>query len=220
MATNKMGFKVVKKLKTSDNSITYEIYAQIMNTADVVYFSPAYIQNEGTVTFYREQPYIALPSTDSTYTVTQIDLSLLNPPPNQSVGISSRLATDLITTFPVNYVDYCDIGSANATGFPANAPGTLVTYRASNELYSYQQFFMRQGWGTVVYKRQWNTTNSNWDSWIRTSQNQPLTTSQRNSLSAVGLNIGDVVYDTTLNKPIWCKTTSPLAWVDATGATV
>jgi hypothetical protein len=220
MATNKVGFKVVKKLKTSDNSITYEVYAQILNTADVVYFSPVYIQNEGNVTFYKEQPYVALPSTDGTYTVTQIDLSLLNPPPNQSVGINPRLATDLITAFPINYVDYYDIGSANVAGFPAGAPGTLVTYRGSNDLYSYQIYYMRQGWGTSVYKRQWNTTNTNWDSWTRTNQNQSLTTSQRNSLSTVGLTVGDFVFDTTLNKPIWCKTTSPLVWVDSTGTTV
>jgi hypothetical protein len=32
--------------------------------------------------------------------------------------------------------------------------------------------------------------------------------------------VGQRCFDTTLNKPIWCKTTSPIVWVDATGATV
>lgn len=32
--------------------------------------------------------------------------------------------------------------------------------------------------------------------------------------------VGQRYFDTTLGKPIWCKTASPVAWVDATGATV
>lgn len=32
--------------------------------------------------------------------------------------------------------------------------------------------------------------------------------------------IGGMFFDTTLGKPIWIKTTDPLVWVDATGATV
>jgi hypothetical protein len=39
-------------------------------------------------------------------------------------------------------------------------------------------------------------------------------------MSVIGLSIGDNIYDTTLNKPIWVKTISPLAFVDATGAAV
>lgn len=37
-----------------------------------------------------------------------------------------------------------------------------------------------------------------------------------------GLWVGRMYFDTTLNKPIWCKTptSSPAVWVDATGAAV
>lgn len=33
-----------------------------------------------------------------------------------------------------------------------------------------------------------------------------------------GLWVGKSYFDTTLNKPVWLKTVSPVAWVDATGA--
>ena len=33
-------------------------------------------------------------------------------------------------------------------------------------------------------------------------------------------SIGDDYLDTTLGKPVWCKTSSPVVWIDATGATV
>lgn len=32
--------------------------------------------------------------------------------------------------------------------------------------------------------------------------------------------VGQSYFDTTINKPIWCKTVSPAVWVDSTGATV
>jgi hypothetical protein len=34
------------------------------------------------------------------------------------------------------------------------------------------------------------------------------------------LYIGYPYFDTTLGKPIWCKTVNPVVWVDATGAVV
>lgn len=37
---------------------------------------------------------------------------------------------------------------------------------------------------------------------------------------STNLVVGDFYFDTTLNKPVWCKTTSPIVWVDATGASV
>ena len=32
--------------------------------------------------------------------------------------------------------------------------------------------------------------------------------------------IGQHTFDTTLGKPIWCKSLNPVVWVDATGAAV
>ena len=35
-----------------------------------------------------------------------------------------------------------------------------------------------------------------------------------------GLNVGDWYYDTTLSKPIWVNSISPVVWKDAAGTTV
>lgn len=46
---------------------------------------------------------------------------------------------------------------------------------------------------------------------------QAGTTAQRPTKK---LEIGVTYFDTTLNKPIWVKTVSPLVWIDATGLAV
>lgn len=48
-------------------------------------------------------------------------------------------------------------------------------------------------------------------------RSQHGTTAQRPTKQ---LEIGLPYFDTTLSKPIWIKTVSPLVWVDATGSTV
>jgi len=35
-----------------------------------------------------------------------------------------------------------------------------------------------------------------------------------------GVRVGEFYFDTTINKPIWVKTVSPIVWIDATGAAV
>lgn len=47
-----------------------------------------------------------------------------------------------------------------------------------------------------------------------------FTTAFRNAIVVTAADIGMMVYDTTLNKPVWLKSNSPKTWVDATGATV
>lgn len=68
--------------------------------------------------------------------------------------------------------------------------------------------------------------NSN-DNYVQRGANVPTGTTAQRPLRAY---IGDVYFDTTLNKPVWCKTravitaegtvTTPAVWVDSTGATV
>lgn len=48
------------------------------------------------------------------------------------------------------------------------------------------------------------------------SLRQSGSTSNRPAQPTVGM----VFFDTTLGKPIWCKNTSPITWVDSTGAIV
>jgi hypothetical protein len=50
-------------------------------------------------------------------------------------------------------------------------------------------------------------------------RSQQGTTAQRPA-SGAGLEVGLPYFDTTLNKPIWIKTVSPVVWVDATGTSV
>lgn len=47
-----------------------------------------------------------------------------------------------------------------------------------------------------------------------------FTTTQRNAIAVTADDIGLMVFDTTLGKPVWLKDDSPLTWVDAAGTTV
>jgi hypothetical protein len=55
-------------------------------------------------------------------------------------------------------------------------------------------------------------------------QNSALETNNSSGTTAnrpININIGHTHFDTTLNKPIWCKQVTPsIIWVDSTGATV
>lgn len=47
-----------------------------------------------------------------------------------------------------------------------------------------------------------------------------FTTTQRNALSVAAYDIGLMVFDTTLGKPVWLKNNTGPVWVDAAGTTV
>jgi hypothetical protein len=47
-----------------------------------------------------------------------------------------------------------------------------------------------------------------------------FTTVARNAIVVTAANIGMMVFDTTLGKPVWLKNNSPLTWVDGAGTTV
>ena len=47
-----------------------------------------------------------------------------------------------------------------------------------------------------------------------------FTTVARNAIVVTATNIGMMVFDTTLGKPVWLKNNSPLTWVDGAGTTV
>jgi lysophospholipase L1-like esterase len=82
---------------------------------------------------------------------------------------NTRLATDAITAYTANNIEYTDIGASNSTiaSFPTGATGTLITYRGNNDLYNYQEYHLRQG--LSVYKRFWDTTNTVWTTWTKIS---------------------------------------------------
>jgi hypothetical protein len=68
-----------------------------------------------------------------------------------------------------------------------------------------------------------STTRPAWLQWFSLvhttiiSLRQSGTTTKR---PTSGLWIGRTYFDTTLSKPIWVKTSNPVVWVDATGASV
>jgi hypothetical protein len=66
MGVAKLGFIVVKN--TSSGSTVYDIYAQTLNTGDIIYFSPLFIQSEQNVSFYGYSPFVVLPANDATHT--------------------------------------------------------------------------------------------------------------------------------------------------------
>jgi len=124
--------------------------------------------------------------------------------------------TKTLTSVPSDF----DLG-ITYTGGTNLAPigyGTLVTHRSiTTDGYTFQQFFPSSSANSNVYQRRW--TGSAWSAWARINMLFKQTTAERNALDAGGLSAGEMVYDSTLNKPIW-RNAANNAWVDATGTAV
>lgn len=116
-------------------------------------------------------------------------------------------------------ITYCNItsGHPDIANFPKSLPGMLMTYRLGDDTYSYQQYRIRGAGITEVYERM--VYGTGWRAWKRISGNLYMTTAIRNALLSIGLTIGDMVFDTTLNKPIW-RNAGNNGWVDAMGTEV
>ncbi len=93
--------------------------------------------------------------------------------------------------------------------------GTLITYRLADDFYSYQLFHHYDT--DRIYKRRWDKIGGVWKAWKKISAGDTVTTAQRNAMVAEALTIGEQVFDSTLGKPLWVKSLSPIVWVDATG---
>jgi peptidoglycan/xylan/chitin deacetylase (PgdA/CDA1 family) len=114
-----------------------------------------------------------------------------------------------------NHILYTKITYSNATGFPENAPGTLIT-----DLSITENGYVRQTYHVYLTNNMYSRktkADGTWTTWKRIT-NIALTTTQRNTSSTSFFkNVGDMVFDTTLGKPIWYNGTN---WVDATGTVV
>lgn len=83
----------------------------------------------------------------------------------------TRLNSDPITNYD-NGVEYADVPTANATGFPEGISGTLITYRNSaGDVFSYQEYHIRQS--NKKYSRYWDLTTvpatPAWSAWVKVS---------------------------------------------------
>lgn len=80
-----------------------------------------------------------------------------------------RLSTDPIMAYPIGTFDHSEIGSSNSTiaQFPTGATGLLITYRGTTDLYSYQEYHLRQS--VSVYKRYWDNAGATWSAWTKIS---------------------------------------------------
>lgn len=121
----------------------------------------------------------------------------------------------LVTDFKINSKSYTIISNSHPDKayFPMGAGGLIETTRTSNDYFSFQLYYVYPG--NKIFKRTW--TGSAWGNWERISGNLSLTSTERTNMSTVGLSVGDMVFDKTLNKPVWYTGSG---WVDATGATV
>lgn len=141
------------------------------------------------------------------------------------VNTINVLPVDTITptTSPMVYgtplsagtITVCMISASGAIGFPENTAGILTTWKLTKGNYIYQEYEV--GGTLTKYRRRWTVGTSEWSPWLRIT---PIaaTTTQRNAASFIK-NPGDMVFDTTLGKPIWRNAAND-GWVDATGAAV
>lgn len=110
--------------------------------------------------------------------------------------------------------------NSDLANFPEGKPGYLITYNikvAGSYAYVYQEYKVHDSHNK--YTRRWNSIGNVWYAWKWINGNLSLTTAQRQDMSSTWLSAGDVVFDTTLNKPVW-RNASNNGWVDATGTTV
>lgn len=80
------------------------------------------------------------------------------------LGLNEVSATTPISSFESNRISYCQITSANATGFPKNTAGLLITNRivGNTQGYNYQDYHIFES--NEVYTRA-TDRNGNWLNW-------------------------------------------------------
>lgn len=126
-----------------------------------------------------------------------------------------------VADYPVGRITRNYVSTSNAAGFPHGQQGYLYTYYLweGTDL-NYQKYVPTDS--PYAYRRTWNRYSSVWNPWFAENQ-YAETTANRPKRARRGL----MYFDTTLNKPIWCRTsvviasdgsiTTPPVWVDANG---
>jgi hypothetical protein len=175
--------------------------------------------SEGVLTGTVVRVIVSQISTSLSNKLASYDLQFANLNPAMLKMIIGLTSVTPYSGFTATSATHLLIAASNTdkNNFPEQVGGVLVTYRLNEDGYTWQEFHpLITG---NVYKRAIQA-DLTWGAWKRIGGSLNLTTAERNAMSVIGLSIGDNIYDTTLNKPIWVKTISPLAFVDATGAAV
>lgn len=116
---------------------------------------------------------------------------------NYQIGaVNLYTAAQPITAYPAGKITQFDVNNSGLTGFPG--AGTSVVYRYSsgwsrNIFYKYNT--------NEIYGRYIDISTNEWTSWIMLNGGYGIT-SIRPTLTQTGYQY----FDTTLGKPIWCKT--------------
>jgi len=126
-----------------------------------------------------------------------------------TLKVDSVSSTTSATNFANKKLTYCKISNSNATGFPKNIGGTLVTNRISDD-----DIFINQEYTPYLtierYFRYWNPYTPAWSKWY-------LANHIGGTTRPTSIGTGGSFFDTAINKPIWWNGVN---WVDATGTTV
>jgi hypothetical protein len=184
---------------------------------------------DNTVTYYAKNNLFAIPFN---LTMCQVTYDL-----GRFVDNYTALSTTGLTV--TNALDYNanqqlkgkqsslnnDLNNAVTTGtYTISNPSTTVLNYPSGA-YAYGVLEVMQSFdqsiqvftplvGSTRYTRTGKT--GSWTAWSASGASSGTTGNR----PTVGLYVGYPYFDTTLGKPVWCKTTSPVAWVDSTGTAV
>jgi hypothetical protein len=119
------------------------------------------------------------------------------------------------STFPSGKISTTSFLLADATNLPYSNAGILITYRVNtaNDTLNFQLWYPYNS--NRVYKR-YGASSSAWQAWERLNTTLALTTTERTALSSTTLVGGELVFDKTLNKPVW-RNTNNTGWIDGIG---
>lgn len=141
---------------------------------------------------------------------------------NANAFVASSTPADFANSYGTAKVIITPIYSSNTelSSFPTGVQGYLFTYniRVAGSYGQVRQEYKPQR-DYLVFSRWWNSAGNSWTAWKRISGNYALSSSNIASLREADLSIGDCIFNTTLNKPIW-RNSSNNGWVDATGTAV
>jgi peptidoglycan/xylan/chitin deacetylase (PgdA/CDA1 family) len=116
---------------------------------------------------------------------------------------TAGLMDDPISTYAKNTETIVPLSTPNDTYLGIG--GVMRVYRSYSDLYSYATYTPFNA--NTIHMRKWHNGNALWSPWFNVSGNNNATTTKRATMPAI---VGQTLLDTTLSKPVWCKTAGAL----------